>query len=109
MMILLKQDNISFFILDYLINMLYLKNMALYNLYNILIYILHPRVEFYNAVFGTIAFIGNDIRVKFKSPLIIFLPINFIIYFPIDLIFVTCFLSPHILPPFECPNSCLGS
>lgn len=66
---------------------------------------IHPKVEFYNAVFGTIAFIGNEILVKFKSPLIIFFPINLIIYFPIDLILDTCFLSPQILPPFEWPNS----
>lgn len=62
--------------------------MALYNLINKNknIY-LHAIVEFYKAVFGTIAFIGNEIRVKLRSPLIIFLPINLIIYLPIDLIF----------------------
>jgi len=59
------------------------------------------RVEFYKAVFGTIAFIGKDILVKFKSPLIIFFPISLIIYFPMALILLTCFWSPQILPPFE--------
>lgn len=53
------------------------------------IYLLHPKVEFSRAVFGTIALIGKEILVKFKSPLIIFFPISFIIYFPIDLIFET--------------------
>ena len=59
--------------------------MALCNLYkknNV-----HAMVEFYKAVFGTIALIGNEIRVRLRSPLIIFLPINLIIYLPIDLIF----------------------
>ena len=59
--------------------------MALYNLNNI--NYLHAIVEFYKAVFGTIAFIGNEILVRLRSPLTNFLPINLIIYLPIDLIF----------------------
>ena len=53
---------------------------------NLLISI-HPKAEFYKAVLGTIALIGKEIRVKLRSPLMIFLPISLIIYFPIDLIF----------------------
>ena len=49
----------------------------------------HPKVEFSRAVLGTIALIGNDILVKLRSPLMIFFPINFIIYFPIDLTLLT--------------------
>lgn len=50
---------------------------------------------------------GNEILVRLRSPLINFLPINFIIYLPMDLIFETCFLFPQIFPPLEWPNSCL--
>ena len=67
---------------------------------------IQARVEFSKAVLGTIALMGKDILVRLRSPLIIFLPISLIIYLPTDLILSTCFLSPHILPPFEWPNSC---
>lgn len=101
-----RSVRISFFIRDFMIHRLFLKSKALCNLY--LNFSLHPRVEFSKAVLGTIALIGKEILVKFKSPLIIFFPINFIISLPIDLIFDTCLASPQIFPPFECPNSCLG-
>ncbi len=58
-------------------------------------------VEFYRAVFGTIAFIGKDILVRFKSPLMIFFPTIFIISLPIERILLTWILSPQTLPPFE--------
>ena len=66
-------------------------------------------VEFSKAVFGTIALIGKEILVRFKSPLINFLPMSLIISFPMDLIFSTCDLLPQTLPPFECPSSCRWS
>ena len=71
-------------------------------------YLLHPIVEFYNAVFGTIALIGNDILVRLKSPVIIFLPINFTISLPIDLIFFTWDLSSQNFPPSEYASWCRG-
>jgi len=58
-------------------------------------------VEFSSAVLGTIALIGNEIRVKFRSPVIIFFPTILIISLPIDRILFTWILSPQILPPFE--------
>jgi hypothetical protein len=61
----------------------------------------HDKVEFYKAVLGTIALMGKDIFVKFKSPVMIFLPTSLIISFPIERILLTCVLSPHILPPLE--------
>ena len=61
----------------------------------------HDIVEFYSAVLGTIALMGKDMRVRLRSPLIIFLPTILIISFPIDLILLTCTLSAHIFPPFE--------
>jgi hypothetical protein len=61
----------------------------------------HDIVEFYSAVFGTIDFIGNDILVKLRSPLIIFLPINFIISLPVDRTFFICISSAQTFPPFE--------
>jgi hypothetical protein len=67
----------------------------------IIIKIIPDIVEFYRAVLGTIALIGKEIRVRLRSPLIIFLPISLIIYLPMDLILSTCFLLPQILPPFE--------
>ena len=66
-------------------------------------------VEFYNSVFGTIALIGKEILVRLRSPLISFFPMSLIISLPMDLILLTCFLFPQILPPFECPNSCRWS
>ena len=63
-------------------------------------------VEFTSAVLGTIALIGKDILVRFKSPLMIFLPTIFIISFPIERILLTCALSPQILPPLEYAKSC---
>lgn len=62
---------------------------------------LHPIVEFYSAVLGTMDLMGKDILVRLKSPLIIFLPISLIISLPIDLIFLTCYLSSQYLPPSE--------
>ena len=68
----------------------------------------HEVVEFQRAVVGTITFMGKDTLVKLKSPLIIFLPINFIIYRPTDRNLFTWFLSPQILPPlgYACSWRC---
>ena len=46
-------------------------------------------VEFYRAVFGTIALMGKEILVRFRSPLIIFFPTIFVVSFPIDRILFT--------------------
>jgi hypothetical protein len=46
-------------------------------------------VEFYRAVFGTIALMGKEIRVKLRSPLMIFFPTILIISLPMDRILLT--------------------
>lgn len=72
-------------------------------------FIQHDMVELTRAVLGTMAFMGNEILVRLRSPLIIFLPTILIISLPIDRILLTCDLSPQILPPFEYASSCLCS
>ena len=49
----------------------------------------HDTVEFYRAVLGTIALMGKDILVRFRSPDMIFLPTIFIISLPMDRILLT--------------------
>ena len=58
-------------------------------------------VELTRAVLETMALMGKEIRVRLRSPLIIFLPTILIISLPIDLILLTWDLSPQILPPLE--------
>ena len=52
-------------------------------------FIQHDIVEFYKAVFGTMALMGKDILVRLRSPEMIFLPTIFIISLPIDRILLT--------------------
>jgi hypothetical protein len=58
-------------------------------------------VELTRAVLGTMALMGKEILVRFRSPLMIFLPTILIISLPMERILLTCDLSPQILPPFE--------
>lgn len=58
-------------------------------------------VELTSAVLETMALMGKEIRVRLRSPLMIFLPTILIISLPIDLILLTWDLSPQILPPLE--------
>lgn len=58
-------------------------------------------VELTRAVLGTMALMGKEILVRFRSPLMIFFPTILIISLPIERILFTCALSPQILPPFE--------
>ena len=58
-------------------------------------------VELTSAVLETMALMGKEILVRLRSPLMIFLPTILIISLPIDLILLTCDLSPQTLPPLE--------
>jgi hypothetical protein len=66
-------------------------------------------VEFYNAVLGTMALMGKDMRVRLRSPVINFFPTILIISFPIDRILFTWDLSEQIFPPLLWAYSCRGS
>lgn len=54
---------------------------------------------FSNPDLGIMAIIGNEIVVKLKLPLIIFLPISLIIVLPTLLDKLTIFLSKQAVPP----------
>lgn len=58
-------------------------------------------VEFSRAVLGTIALIGKEMRVRLRSPVMIFFPTILIISLPMDLILVIWVLSPHTFPPLS--------
>lgn len=58
---------------------------------------------------GIIAFIGKDTVLRLKLPLIIFLPISFIICFPTALDKFTYALSRLVVPPFSCALGTLNS
>ena len=63
-------------------------------------------VELTRAVRGTMALMGKEMRVRLRSPLMIFLPTILIISLPMLRILLTCTLSEQTLPPFEWAASC---
>lgn len=64
---------------------------------------------FSSPVLGIMHLIGKDIVVRLKSPDIIFLPISFIINFPVFLKLSLIFLFIHSLPPSLFASSCRHS
>ena len=91
----------------------YLKRSILSLVYDALfIYIGNKQVlfvTFSNEVFGIMHLIGNEIVVRLKSPVSIFLPISRTISPPIFLRALTIYLFLSSFPPSLCASRILGS